>query len=100
MLIYVSHPFSNKKENLDDIERIIKELVKEHPEHIYISPCHTFSFLYDFVETYEQGLDMCLELLSKCEKMLVYGDWKSSRGCKAEVLYCEMNMIPYEIVEG
>lgn len=94
--IYVSHPFGGKHENILEVEQIIKDLVKANPEHTYISPIHTFGYLYNDVD-YETGLRWCIELLSVCDKMYVFGDWKRSRGCTAEVLYCEMHMIPYEI---
>mgnify|MGYP003815896033 FL=1 len=98
-MIYISHPYGNQPENKQKVEEIIRELVLSHPEHTYISPIHCFGFMYhDF--DYETGLEMCLNLLEKCDKMLVFGDWKSSRGCTAEVLYCEMHMIPYEIKSG
>lgn len=96
MKIYVSHPFGGKHENILEVENIIKELVKLNPDYTYISPIHTFGYLYDAVD-YETGLQWCLELLDICDKMLVFGDWKQSRGCTAEVLYAEMHMIPYEI---
>ena len=98
-MIYISHPYGNQPENKQKVEEIIRELVLSHPEHTYISPIHCFGFMYhDF--DYETGLEMCLNLLEKCDKMLVFGDWKSSRGCTVEVLYCEMHMIPYEIKSG
>lgn len=96
MLIYISHPYCGKKSNRINVENIITELSKKHPENTYISPIHCFGFMYDSV-SYEHGLDMCLSLLSKCDKMLVFGDWKNSRGCTAEVLFAETYMIPYEI---
>lgn len=99
MLIYISHPYGGRPENKQKVEEIINKLVQMNSENTYISPIHCFGFMYD-ATTYEQGLDMCLKLLKKCDKMLVYGDWKNSRGCTAEVLFAEMHMIPYEIVEG
>lgn len=98
-MIYISHPYGNQPENKQKVEEIIRELVLSHPEHTYISPIHCFGFMYhDF--DYETGLEMCLNLLEKCDKMLVFGDWKSSRGCTAEVLFAENHMIPYEIVKN
>jgi hypothetical protein len=99
MRIYISHPYGGKEENKTKIENIIRDLIKYNPNNTYISPVHTFSFLYNDYP-YEQGLDMCLNLLGACDKMLVFGDWRNSRGCTAEVLYCEMHMIPYEIKSG
>lgn len=96
MLIYISHPFGNKPENMDKVEKIIHGLINDNPQNTYISPIHCFSFAYTSYP-YEQGLDMCLNLLARCDKMYVFGDWKNSRGCTAEVLYAEMHMIPYEI---
>lgn len=98
MLVYISHPYGGKEENMKKVEEIIHGLIKEHPENTYISPIHCFSFAYT-AYPYEQGLEMCLILLSKCDKMLVFSDWKSSRGCTAEVLFAEMHMIPYEIMD-
>ena len=96
MNIYISHPYGGNKKNKDKIEDIIKELVKEDPSHTYISPVHCFGFMYnDF--SYEQGLEMCLNLLEMCDKMYVFGKWKDSRGCTAEVLFAEQKGIPFDI---
>ncbi len=97
MMIYISHPYGGKEENKLKVEAIIKELAVNHPDNTYISPIHTFGFMYDSVD-YETGLQMCLNLLETCDKMLVFGDWKQSRGCTAEVLYAEMHFIPFDIL--
>lgn len=73
--------------------------MKERPNDTIVSPIHCFGYAYEDV-SYERGLEMCLSLLEKSDLMLVYGPWKESRGCNGEVLFAEMNMIPYEIVEG
>lgn len=97
MLIYLSHPYGGKPENKASIEAIITRLIKEHPEHTYISPVHTFGFMYDLVD-YQAGLDMCLDLLNACEYMYVYGNHKDSRGCTAEIKYAQENGIPFSII--
>lgn len=86
--IYVSHPFQNKKENVDDIENIIKKLVIEYPNYLFLSPVHTFGFLYEAV-SYEQGLNYCLDLLDDCDECWVYGNYISSTGCNVEIEYCK-----------
>ena len=96
-MIYISHPYGGKEENKRKIESIVTELSKQYTYITFVSPVHCFGFTYDTLP-YERGLDMCLDLLSKCDKMYVYGDWKNSRGCTAEVLYCETMNIPYEII--
>ena len=99
MNIYISHPYGGKRENEIKVEEIIKDLVTRFPEHTYISPIHAFSFMYDFVEDYQQGLDMCIELLKLCDMMFVFGDHESSKGCTAEIQWCTDNQKPFQYRE-
>jgi hypothetical protein len=96
-LIYVSHPYGGKEENKIKVEDIVRTLAINHSENTYVSPIHTFGFLYNVV-SYEAGLEYCFNLLDVCDKMLVFGDYASSRGCTAEILYCQEHYKPYEIV--
>ena len=91
MLIYCSHKFGGKLENAKAIELKIKKLQSADPGNTYISPIHTFGFMYDTV-SYEDGIDMCLDLLSKCDAMVVLSE--ESRGVKVEIDYCHANKIP------
>lgn len=96
--IYISHRFQGKDSNAEDAERIIKLLQKEYPSYLFISPIHTFRFLYNEVD-YNTGLDMCLWLLEKCDECWVVGNnWESSIGVKAEIEYCKGHGIPHKIV--
>lgn len=96
MLIYISHPYQNKESNKLAIENIVRQLAKEHPEHTFLSPVHAVGFMYNDFD-YETGLSMCLQLLSKCNYMYVFGNWQNSRGCKAEIQFCEEFGIEYKI---
>ena len=96
--IYISHPFGGKEENKYKIEAIIRELVRDNPNNVYISPVHTFGYLYNDVSC-EQGTAWCLGLLSICDIMWVFGDWEQSRGCNVEIDYCEVFGIRYEIID-
>ena len=52
---------------------------------------------------YEQGLNMTLLLLEElADEMIICSsvlsnDWRSSKGCYTEVVYCENRHIPYKI---
>lgn len=91
MLIYCSHKFGGKMENAKAVETKIKKLQLENPNDTYISPIHTFGFMYHTV-SYEDGIGMCLDLLSKCDMMIVLS--KRSKGVRAEIKYCIDNAIP------
>ena len=96
ILIYTSHKFQNDERNKAEVEDIIRNLVKEEPQHTYINPIACFGYLYNDVP-YQQGLDMCLKLLSRCDCMYVTGEIEGSQGVKAEIRYCREHAIPYEV---
>ena len=97
MLIYCSHKFGGKMENAKDVETKIKKLQLADPGNTYISPIHTFGFMYDTV-SYEDGIGMCLDLLRKCDKMVVLSE--KSEGVNIEIEYCIAARIPVEFLEG
>lgn len=97
MLIYCSHKFGGKLENAKAAELKIKRLQLADPSNTYVSPIHAFGFMYNDV-SYEDGIDMCLDLLSKCGKMVVLSE--KSKGVEEEIEYCIAARIPVEFVEG
>lgn len=85
-LMYFSHPYSGKRKNKKLIEKCVKYLNKEFGENFtVVSPVHTFGFMYK-TTSYEDGLDMCLNLLDRCNVIMLDKDWLSSKGCKQEYL--------------
>lgn len=96
MLIYCSHKFGGKLENAKDAELKIKRLQLENPSNTYISPIHAFGFMYDTV-SYEDGIGMCLDLLNRCDKMVVLSE--KSEGVNMEIEYCIAARIPVEFEE-
>ena len=97
MLIYCSHKFGGSLENAKAAELKIKRLQLADPDNTYISPIHTFGFMYN-VLNYEDGLRLCLDLLSKCDKMVVLSE--KSKGVEIEIEYCIAARIPVEFLEG
>lgn len=86
-LVYISHPSSGLEENTKDIEKIIRKLYSVDEifnEYCFVSPVHNYGFMYHDV-AYDRGLSYCTDLLYFCEEIWVFGDWKNSTGCKAEV---------------
>ena len=98
-IVYISHPYGNDEKNQLLVGELIKKLVKEYPDYLFVSPIHSFSFLYSCT-TYQQGLDMCLWLLHQCDEAWVFGDYQESVGCMAEIAYCKNHSIPYHIMSA
>ena len=92
MLIYVAHPYNGKEENRKCVEEKIKKLVKKYPRHTFISPIHSFGFMYNWVDDYEQGMEMCIDLLGKCDGLILCEGWEDSQGCITEKNWVEKYM--------
>ena len=95
-LIYIAHPYEGKQTNADKVERLIKGLVRSGDPNAYLSQIHNTGFLYDEI-SYREGIDICLEMLSRCDELWLCGDWWTSRGCLAEYAFAKARGI--EILE-
>lgn len=92
-IIYISHPYGGKPENMDKISEIITKLQKTYPTYLFISPVHAFGYLYSEVD-YQKGLNMTLFLLDQlADEMWIFGNYKNSKGCMAEIEYCKEHKI-------
>ena len=97
--IYVSHGYGGKQENIKDVENKVKQLIKEYPDYLFISPIHCFGYLYESM-TYEDGIDACLKLLDICDEIWILDDkYQASKGVMIEREYALNNNIPIYLVE-
>jgi len=97
MLIYCAHKYGGKEENKIEAERKIKELQINDLNNVYISPIHTFGFMYNDV-SYDTGMEMCLTLLSLCDKIIVLSEL--SEGVKREIKIAHDLKIEVERYDG
>jgi len=92
-VIYVAHPFGGKKENVEKVETIIIEMVRQYPDFVFYSPLHATGFYY-FEKTYEEGMKDCIEILSRCDELWLCKGWEKSRGCNIEKAWAEEHRMP------
>lgn len=78
-LIYVAHPFGGDRSNIQKVGIVLKELQEMYPKGVFISPLHCYSWM-----EYTEDISNCLKLLSKCDILLLNGDWENSKGCLIE----------------
>jgi predicted amidohydrolase len=55
-LIYVAHPFSGMKENVEKVEKILRQLMREYPDYVFYSPLHATGYYYHDVP-YDVGME-------------------------------------------
>lgn len=84
-LVYVAHPCGGLiRKNRKECRQIIKMLTKNLGEkYVFISPILNFGHMYYDVD-YICGIETCIDLLQRCNILLLTGDWKNSKGCLCE----------------
>lgn len=97
-LIYLAHPYGGNERNVEDAEQMVKRLVKKFPETVFLSPLQATGFYYNDIP-YIQGMEHCLEMLSRCDELLLCSDyqggsWQNSKGCMMEYAFAVAKDIP------
>lgn len=91
MMIYCAHEYGGNEDNKLEIEQKIRTLQSNDMENCYVSPVHTFCFQY-FDYDYETGMELCIDLLSVCDVLLVMS--KASKGVLREIEFAELVGMP------
>ena len=72
-LVFVSHPFSDDpKKNRELVDRICKQITKEHPNVLPISPLHLFSFLEKDGRYRDKIMEVCYLLIALTDETWIY----------------------------
>ena len=93
-MIYISHPYTGKeKKNCKEAERIAMGLSRKYPYIVFVNPLNAMQHLKDTDITYNTVLEQCKLLLSKCDGIIMAGDWEKSKGCLAELSFAKARKI-------
>lgn len=88
MLLYISHKYGGDPANLERAKKITHDLQLNDPENCYICPLMVFSHLgYDEIP-YDVSMDLCIDILSVCDKLIVASE--VSEGVRREIEFAEM----------
>ena len=101
-MIYISHPYSgNEKENRKAANQLTKKLSKKYPHVTFINPISAMVHFKDSTTAYEAILEHCKHLMSKCDGVIMAGNWQESYGCTEEhKLATELKMDIWDSVEA
>ena len=86
-IIYVSHAYGGKIENLERAKKITHDLQVKDLDNTYICPLLAFSHLQYGEVGYDEEMTLCFDLLQMCEKIIVASD--ISKGVDAEISLAE-----------
>lgn len=73
ILIYVAHAYSGDKKSVERAKKITRGLQFQDLENTYICPLIALSHLSYAMITREEELELRLDILSNCERLIVVG---------------------------
>ena len=68
---YVAHAYGGKEENLERAKKITHDLQVKDLANCYICPLLTFSHLKYGEIGFDYEMELCYDLLSQCDKLIV-----------------------------
>lgn len=92
-LFYISHRHGGKPENMERAKQITHDLQVADLENSYICPLLLFSHLRYGEIGYDAEVELCLDILSNCDKLIVASD--ISRGVAKEIDFA--NLVGMEV---
>ena len=87
-LYYVAHRFGGDPANIERAKKITHDLQVADLDNCYICPLLAFSHLNYGEIGYEQEMEICLDLLSVCDVLIVASD--VSDGVQKEIDFAKM----------
>ena len=85
---YVAHAYGGKQENLERAKKITHDLQVKDLDNCYICPLLTFSHLEYGEIGFDAEMELCLDILSDCEKMIVASE--ISKGVQMEIDFAKL----------
>ena len=89
MLIFVSHCFGGYKENIEKAKKITHDLQVKDLANCYICPMLVFSY-FEYGEIgYDNEIELCLDILQNCDKLIVASK-EISKGVQKEIDFAKL----------
>ena len=88
MVIYISHCYQGNPDNMERAKQITHDLQVADPDNCYICPLMAFSHLKYGEMGYDAEMELCLDILSCCDKLIVAS--VPSEGVRREIEFAKM----------
>lgn len=98
-LYYVAHKYGANPENLERAKKITHDLQVADLENTYICPLLAFSHLQYGEIGYDEEMELCIDLLSECQKLIVASDFLYSKGVQKEIDFANLVGMEVEYLE-
>ena len=97
ILVYIAHKHGGKEENIERARQITHDLQVNDLENSYICPLLLFSHLRYGEIGYDAEMELCLDILSACDKLIVASD--ISKGVAKEIDFANLVNMEVEFLE-
>lgn len=98
MLIYVAHKHGGNLQNMERAKKITHDLQVNDLENSYICPLLALSHLQYGEVGFEPEMDLCLDILSVCDRLIVASDL--SKGVCKEIDFANLVGMEVEYLEN
>lgn len=88
ILVYIAHCYQGDKANLERAKKITHDLQVKDLANCYICSLMAFSHLEYGEIGYENELELCLDILSSCDRLIVASE--ISKGVQMEIDFAEL----------
>lgn len=88
MICYVAHTCSADKSNIEKAKKITHDLQVKDLANCYICPLLTFSHLEYGEIGYDDEMELCLDILQNCDKLIVASE--ISKGVQMEIDFAKL----------
>lgn len=97
MIIYIAHTYNGQRSNFERAKRITHFLQCRDLENTYLCPLLALSHLQYGELGFEEEMNLCLDLLSNCDKLIVASE--ISRGVRREIEFAKLVGMEIEYLE-
>ena len=97
MIIYIAHAYGGQSSNFERAKRITHSLQCRDLRNTYICPLLAFSHLQYGELGFDEEMELCLDILSQCDKIIVAS--QISRGVRREIEFAKMVGMEIEYLE-
>jgi hypothetical protein len=99
MIYYVAHAHGGKPENIERAKKITHDLQVNDLANTYICPLMLFSHLRYGEVGYDAEMELCIDILSNCDKLIVASDFLTSKGVQKEIDFANLVGMEIEYLE-
>ena len=99
ILVYIAHRYGGDIKNLERAKKITHDLQVKDLENTYICPLLALSHLAYNEVGYDEEMNLCIDLLSVADKLIVASDFLTSKGVQKEIEFANLVGMEVEYLE-